>query len=358
MPQANRVSWVDAAKGISILMVVTMYVAYSVGEDTGNIGFMHGIIAFATPFRMPEFFLISGLFLSKVIDRGWARFADRRVVHYLYFYGLWALIHILFKTAVATADPILAAQQAVMALVEPYGVLWFIYVLAMVGAAVKLMHMARIPHWLGFAAAAALQVANVKTGVYAIDQFSTYFVFFYSGYAFSPLVFKVVEKAVAAPAIAVFGLGAWAAINADLVFFPSHTFHPVSFDMGYAALPGVHLITALVGTLALCVAAGLLSRLSFMNWLTWLGSKSLVVYVSFALPMSAIRILLIKTGVVTEVNLMSLVVFAAALAFPLVLYWLVQTTGHGRFLFERPAWAHLPQARPQSAQSAVSVPAE
>ena len=27
---------------------------------------------------------------------------------------------------------------------------------------------------------------------------------------------------------------------------------------------------------------------------------------------------------------------------PLVLYWLIQKTGFGKFLFERPAWAHLP----------------
>ena len=31
-----------------------------------------------------------------------------------------------------------------------------------------------------------------------------------------------------------------------------------------------------------------------------------------------------------------------ALVSPLVLYWLIRKTGWGRFLFERPAWAHLP----------------
>ena len=36
-----------------------------------------------TPFRMPEFFLISGLFLDQVLARSWKAYADRRVVHYL-----------------------------------------------------------------------------------------------------------------------------------------------------------------------------------------------------------------------------------------------------------------------------------
>ena len=35
-----------------------------------------------------DFFLISGLFLSAVVDRPWRRFVDRRLVHYMYFYAL------------------------------------------------------------------------------------------------------------------------------------------------------------------------------------------------------------------------------------------------------------------------------
>ena len=30
------------------------------------------------PFRMPDFFLISGLFLARVIDRDWRDYLDRR----------------------------------------------------------------------------------------------------------------------------------------------------------------------------------------------------------------------------------------------------------------------------------------
>src|SRR4051794_38190881 len=96
---AQRLNWVDMAKGLSILLVVMMHSAYGVGSDTGGTGVLHWIIGFATPFRMPEFFAISGLFLSYVIARDWKHFADRRVVHYLYFYAVWAVIHILFKVA-------------------------------------------------------------------------------------------------------------------------------------------------------------------------------------------------------------------------------------------------------------------
>jgi hypothetical protein len=49
--------WVDIAKAISIVLVIMMYATYNTGEYTGDVGFMHYAIAFATPFRMPEFFL-------------------------------------------------------------------------------------------------------------------------------------------------------------------------------------------------------------------------------------------------------------------------------------------------------------
>ncbi|MHB1103859.1 MAG: acyltransferase family protein, partial [Devosia sp.] len=32
---ANRLDWVDTAKGLSIILVVMMHSAYGVGDDTG-----------------------------------------------------------------------------------------------------------------------------------------------------------------------------------------------------------------------------------------------------------------------------------------------------------------------------------
>lgn len=354
-----RLDWVDAAKGISILLVVMMYSAYSVGEDTGGIGFLHYIIAFATPFRMPEFFLISGLFLSQVIDRPLTRYADRRVLHYFYFYAIWMVIHVVFKVGIVATDPVGALSQIVVSLVEPYGVLWFIYVLALFSAATKLLHMARVPKWAGFVGGAALQIAPIATGAYAIDQFAAYFVYFYTGYVAAPWIFRIVQGALARPGEALIYLVLWAVINGSLVFSAGFEFMPVHFQMGYAALPGVHLALAIAGSLALCVGAALLTRLSWMGWLSNLGSKSLIVYLAFALPMSVLRVVAIKLGF-TDANLLSLAVFAFATLSPLVLYWFIQRTGFGKFLFERPAWAHIP-GTPGSRKSQPdpnSVPAE
>ena len=337
----QRLDWVDMAKGLSIFLVVMMYAAASVGEDTGGVGAFHWAIAFATPFRMPEFFLLSGLFLAQVINRPWRSFADRRVVHFLYFYALWAAIHIVFKVGLLDTNPVGAAEYLAWAVIQPYGVLWFIYLLAMVSAAAKALHSLRLPVWSVFVGAVLLQMAPISTGLYAIDQFAAYFVFFYAGYILAPLLFRVSAWALDHVTLALVALAAWALVNAALVFSPGFAMHPIHPVMGLAGLPGIHLVLALLGITALCIVAALLTRLPTMDWLRWLGSKSLIVYVAFVLPMGVARTLLITLGLV-EPTLLTLLTMAAAIIAPLILYWLVQRTGQGKFLFERPAWAHLP----------------
>ena len=94
---SDRVDWVDYAKGICIVMVVMMHSVLGVEAAAGQTGFMHAAVMFAKPFRMPDFFLISGLFLSVVIDRDWRTYLDRKVVHFAYFYLLWVTIQFGFK---------------------------------------------------------------------------------------------------------------------------------------------------------------------------------------------------------------------------------------------------------------------
>ncbi len=340
--RSSRLDWVDAAKGLSIMLVVMMHSAYGVGEDLNGTGILHYVIGWATPFRMPEFFLISGLFLGPVIARPWLHYSDRRIVHYLYFYALWAVLQILVKVGLGTGDAGGAAGQILLAIVEPYGVLWFIYMLALYSLAAKLLHTLKVPHWAAFAVAAALQILPVHTGIYTVDHFAEYFVYFFAGYAFAPWVFRVVEFAQKNAVYAVFCLLAYAILETFFVFAAARSCMPKAIEMGYAALPGLHLLLAFAGSLAVCVTAALLMKLPHMGWLRWVGEHSIVIYLSFSIPMAASRTIILKTGLSDSVSVVSVAVMTVALVAPLVLYWLIRKTGWGRFLFERPSWAHLP----------------
>jgi uncharacterized membrane protein YcfT len=339
---ANRLDWVDAAKGLSIILVVMMHSAYGVGGDLNGTGILHYIIGWATPFRMPEFFLISGLFLGQVIARPWAAYADRRILHYFYFYALWAVLQIVFKVGLGTGDFAAVGGQILFAIVEPYGVLWFIYMLAVYSLVTKLLFTLKVPHWLALAAAAALQILPVHTGIVLIDEFAAYLVYFYAGYACATLVFRIVTAAQGKPLWAMLALVAYAVIEGYLVFGGGSQLHPRGITMGYAALPVLHLALGFVGSLAVCVTAALLIRLPWMGWLRWLGEHSIVVYLSFSIPMAASRTLLLKTGLISDASTVSIIVMTIALLSPLVLYWLIEKTGWGKFLFERPTWADIP----------------
>ena len=105
-----RVDWVDYAKGICIIMVVMMHSVLGVEKAAEQTGFMHYVVMFAKPFRMPDFFLISGLFLSVVIDRDWRTYLDRKVMHFAYFYVLWVTIQFGFKAPAFAAETMPASD--------------------------------------------------------------------------------------------------------------------------------------------------------------------------------------------------------------------------------------------------------
>ena len=182
---AGRVDWVDYAKGFCIVFVVMMHSTLGVEDALGREGWLHAVVAFARPFRMPDFFLISGLFLARVIDRDWRTYLDRKVVHFAYFYVLWMTIQFAVKA------PGLAAGMGwsgvaglyLESFIEPFGTLWFIYLLPIFFVVIKATR--NVPVWLVWSIGAALEIAHFNTGWTAIDEFANRFVYCYTGYVFA-----------------------------------------------------------------------------------------------------------------------------------------------------------------------------
>ncbi len=347
---APRVGWVDAAKGICIVFVVMMHSTLGVGAALGAEGWMHRVVEFARPFRMPDFFLISGLFLGLVIDRPWMRYIDRKVVHFAYFYVLWLTIQFAFKAPEIMAEQGVAAplQQYLMAFVEPFGTLWFIYILPLFFVVTRLLK--HLPKVAVFLAAAALEILPIHTGWLLVDEFASRFVYFYAGYAFAPLIFAIAARLQARPLAALAILTLWVPVNAFFVFTsaPPEFGHLLTAPLGetgavhgLAELPLVSLLLGLAGALAVVAVAALVAAKPWSRWLSWLGAQSIVIYLAFFLPMAVARAVLIKTGIITDVGTIAALVTVAGIAGPAMLYGLIQVTGHGRFLFERPAWARI-----------------
>jgi uncharacterized membrane protein YcfT len=321
----TRVDWVDYAKGFCIVFVVMMHSTLGVEQAAGHEGFMHTVVAFAKPFRMPDFFLISGLFLAQVIDRDWRTYLDRKVVHFVYFYLLWTALQFAFKAPLFAQDHGVAgtAWLYVESFWEPFGTLWFIYLLPIFFTVTKLARSFAVPAALVWLAAAALESAPIATGFTVIDEFAARFVFFYTGYLFARHVFALAAAAQAQPETAVAGLAVWGLLNGLLVF------------NGLSELPLISLSLGLVGAMAVVSVSALMAGSDLFRPLRYCGRNSIVIYLAFFLPMALARTALLKTGWIGDIGVVSLLVTLAGVIGALALFWAVRHT-FLRFLFERP----------------------
>ncbi len=337
---ADRIDWVDYAKGFCIVMVVTMHSTFGVEFAAGAKSWMHALSDFTRPFRMPDFFLISGLFLGRVIARDWKGFADRRILHFVYFYALWLTIEIAFK-----APQIAAAQGAgevvrlyLLSFIEPFSTLWFIYLLPIFFAVTKLVR--RVPPLAVFIVGLALESLRINTGWTLVDEFAARFVYFFAGYWLAVHFFALARQVQVYPRMAIVGLAAWMVFNGAMI----------AFDV--AALPGVSLVMGFLGASAVIALSALLSKLRLFDLLRYAGEHSLVVYLAFFLPMAATRAVLLKTGFIPDLGTVALIVTLVAIASPLVLHRIVRGTW-ASFLFERPRMFML-----RGAQRPALAPAE
>jgi uncharacterized membrane protein YcfT len=322
-PSHDRIDWVDYAKGFCIVMVVMMHSTLGVEAALGRQGWLHAVVAFAKPFRMPDFFLISGLFLARVIDRDWRTYADRKVVHFAYFYVLWVTIQFAVKA------PGLASEQGWAAVgvlylesfIQPFGTLWFIYLLPIFFVVAKLTRgVSPLLVWL---IAAALEIAPIETGSVIIDEFAARFVYFYTGYILAPHVFDLAAHVQRRPELALCGLAIWGLVN---TLFVVH---------GLADLPFISLPLGLLGAGAVVAVSALMAKSDVFTPLRYCGRNSIVIYLAFFLGMAGARTVLIKSGVIADIGAISLVVTLTGILGALVLFWAVRGTPL-RVLFERP----------------------
>jgi uncharacterized membrane protein YcfT len=323
-PSADgRIDWVDYAKGICIVMVVMMHSVLGVELAAGQTGFMHLVVMFAKPFRMPDFFLISGLFLPVVIGRDWRTYLDRKVVHFAYFYVLWVTIQFGFKAPAFAAESNWphAGLMYLESFIEPFGTLWFIYLLPIFFVVIKATR--AIPPVVIWSVAAVLEMTHVNTGWTVIDEFCARFVYIYSGYLFANHVFALADRARAHPVWALSGLALWALVNSGLV------------ALGYSEWPLISLALGLCGACAIITIGTLLARAHRLTLLRFCGEHSIVIYLAFFLPMASTRTLLLHTGLIHDIGAISLIVTIVGVVGALAIWWAALAL-KADFLFERP----------------------
>ena len=326
MTRTGRIDWVDYSKGICIILVVMMHSVLGYGEMIHASGWMHGVVEWTMPFRMPDFFLIAGLFLSQSIFGSKTAYFDRKILHFAYFYLLWLAIQtVMFEADLIVSDPLQMVRIYLSALIIPKSSLWFIHMLAVFYAVVWLVRYVPKPVIFGFAALLEIcfMLGYVDTGWSVTNRFAHYFVYFYTGYAAAPYIFRFAIWAKENADLSLLGFGAWATIHSLLLVSGLSDWPLISLTMGFA------------GALAIIVIGTWLARVSWGWPLRHAGKFSIVIYLSFFLPMKLLQKLLGQSGWIDDVGLASLIITIGATVLPLVLHWMIRHTALN-FLYERP----------------------
>lgn len=345
--ERQRLGWVDVAKGLCILLVVLFHSTLGVEKDLGAETWMHAVIEWARPFRMPDFFLISGLFLAARIHQPWRQFIDSKVVHFAYFYVLWFNIHfaLRLKPLVAEVGTQAALKQYLAGYVEPYGSLWFIYLLAVYFVITKLVR--NQPVWLVGSLAVAAHLGAPHTGSFLVDEFFSRFLFFYTGYAFAGPIFAYARSVERLPTIiAVLLILLWAEFNtAGLV-------------TGLAKAPVAELAFAAAGIAAVIAFSVVLTGATgwtavLARGLAYCGRNSIVIYLAFTIGMALTRAIVLKTaaklGLAIDGGFVAIVCGIVGVTSAIVMHVLARGTW-AAFLFERPQAFRLRAPAPEAVE--------
>jgi uncharacterized membrane protein YcfT len=168
-----RLAWVDAARGVCVLLVVLLHVRIFVyaplAPPTNGVEIWTQLTEFFGAFRLPLLFVVSGLVASKRVRAGWS---DRRTVLravslywlYLVWLTVYAVLSIVFISPgipFRVMTPLHYLEQVFV----PDSMLWFIFALA--ASVVLLASLNRVRPAVMLA---VLAIASVATGAVPLTR--------------------------------------------------------------------------------------------------------------------------------------------------------------------------------------------
>lgn len=330
----GRIDWIDYSKGICMILVVMMHTVINYEFLAGSEGWLRPVVDFAQPFRMPDFFLIAGLFLHRSINSDAVSYYDRKFVHFIYFYTLWLVILLPLKEAgLLISDPVGFGQAFFYAFVEPVNALWFLHMLAIFYVVARLTR--HIPVWamllVGFAMNTVYQAGLFETDWSVINRFMDRFIYFYVGYVGAGLIFKGADFVRPHTRALILGLVVWGGSN---WYFAEQDWHHV---------PVIAPIFGLIGAIAVCALGVLMAKHNVGNAIRYVGQNSIVVYLTFYIPMKITEKVIDRIGdPLGSVGLSTAIILVVAVASPLVFAYLIKGTPLN-FLYVRPEPTRLKQ---------------
>ena len=129
-PPPERTDWVDVARGIAELSVVTFHILQALSNARLT---PPGLFDFWTPvgdmIRMPLMMLLAGLFLERSLAKGPGPFFSGKAKRVLWPFVVWAHIYALYWFLRPSEHDTRTASELLLTIVDPGSHLWFLQAL-------------------------------------------------------------------------------------------------------------------------------------------------------------------------------------------------------------------------------------
>lgn len=332
--KSPRVSWVDGAKGIGIILVVLGHVIRGLANNhiwafTPTVRFLDGWIY---AFHMPLFFFLSGLFLCRQVRKAWtASLGDKlRTIAYPYF--VWSTITLIVKSPLeGITNHVNSLHELPLILYQPVEQYWFLYSLLVLSLIITTLLRLHVTVWIVFGLSLFVYPSVWPWATYGwvvLAYSSVYAIYITLGTIVGLSIdLRAIAHQPATRLLMIVAAGLAIASAGGISGLPYHD--PIA---PFLALAGASAIIAL---------AMLFDRTKVGNHLQFLGRHSLEIYVAHTIASAAVRIALHKFVHVAAIPTHIVLGTLAGVYFPILL---VRTFDHFgfRYAFILPAASRSP----------------
>jgi fucose 4-O-acetylase-like acetyltransferase len=321
-----RKQWLDIAKGIGICCVVAYHSSEGIKNTfTDASPFIIKLADYFVIWLMPMFFIVSGMLVFNSINKNNKDKVISKIKDWIYIYLIWSVIIYLTRLSLnSITNTNMEASEIFKILWDPMPTIWFIYALLLSFVLMWLTH--KLPSKIVLPLAIVLNLLNgYFLGWFegSIFERVAWIFFFYAlGYYHHALIINAIEKSkinsFLSLCFVILTLLYWQ-LNINIPFY----FKPVlSCFVTFLFLHFCHFIFKIK----------FLDYLS--NFMTYIGSISLFIYLThFPIP-AAVRALLIKLNLYNEIVVLLLAVCIAMIVGACAHYLSKKTKV--KFLFVRP----------------------
>ncbi len=328
-----RLTWIDYARGITIILVVYRHAFEGLKESglpVNNYMYLEYINIFFFSFRMPLFFIVSGVFVAASLNkRGVKKFIETKIRSILYPYFLWACLQLglqMIFSKYTNGQPTAQTFLYLFYLPREIAQFWYLYALfnvsvlfALVKVSMRLNYLQQIGLGIGlYYISTVTYQQNISIGF--LGDICHYYIFFAMGDAISNFIqnrgnFKYFES--------------WKLSLLLLLPFTLLQVYFLTENLNYAGnkymfveyfQPIVYIIIALTGCAFIINLCFVLQKKNVLKWLPQLGRHSLYIYVAHVIVFASVRIFLRKVFGINDVLILLGAGILAGVIVPVLMY--------------------------------------